>query len=137
MIKICVSVLPISRSSLDVSSEIREELIKMLEMEDKSEGKVCVGLGVIWNRKIKSLKLKQKAYAEIVLSRFGVIDPKAVTTQMDTQLHKATAQDEMITSNIYVQAIGSVIYLMICSRPDIAFVVKRLLQYIIKLTKTM
>lgn len=54
---------------------------------------------------------------------------KAVNTPMEAQPDKAITDEQLIDETFYAQATGSSMRLMICTRPDIAFVVGRLSQY--------
>lgn len=136
-ITIYVDDILIAGNSLKAISEIKEEQAKVFEMKDCGEAKVCLGFEIVRNRKLKLLKLKQEAYAEKVLSRSDMTKSKAVNTPMEAQLDKAITDEELIDENLYAQAIRSLMYLMICSRPDIGLVEGRLTQYINKPAKSL
>ena len=50
------------------------------------------------------------------------IDPKS-------QLHKATDDELPVDQNLYQQMIGALMYLVTCTRPDLAFCVSYLSQF--------
>lgn len=56
-------------------------------------------------------------------------DCKAVSTPIDQQIENANLNDSPVSDTFYGRIIGSFMYVTICSRLDISFVVGRLLQY--------
>lgn len=114
--------LHITGNSPNAISEIKRELTKMFEMEDCDKSKICLGLEIVWNKKLKLLKLKQEAYARKILSRFGMTESKAVNTPIEVQLDKAIIVEALIEEIVYAQAIRSLIYLTTCTSSHIAFV---------------
>ena len=77
--------------------------------------------------------LGQGKYAIDILKRFGIIDCKALTTPMTSNLNLLSdASSETVDATMYCQMIGSLMYLMNI-RLDIYFVVNTLSQYLIDL----
>ena len=72
--------------------------------------------------------LNQGKYTVEILKRFGMLDCKAMTTPMTTNL-KLLNDDtsETVDATLYRQIIGSLMYLT-NTRPDICFVVNTLTQ---------
>eukprot|EP00171_Calliarthron_tuberculosum_P021771 IDg21771t1 len=72
-------------------------------------------------------------YANLVLDRFEMRDSKPIATPMEpSALKKAVDEPDMVclAGDVpYRQTIGSLMYLMICIRPDIAYAVGKLSQY--------
>lgn len=64
-------------------------------------------------------------------------DSKPVSTPMDSQLDDIALDGDSCDETLYRQAIGSLMYLMIGTRPDIAFVIGRLSQYMESPTTTL
>jgi len=82
---------------------------------------------IIRDRKAKRFCLSQKSYIEKVLERFGVHNAKAVSTPFLTNLKlyaKMSPQieeaEEFMSRVPYSNAVGSLMYHMVCTRPDIA-----------------
>ncbi|CCE32516.1 uncharacterized protein CPUR_06376 [Claviceps purpurea 20.1] len=92
-----------------------------------------LGAGVVRDRKTRTLEIDQEQYLKSVLDKFGITQethkPKTVPATGYENLRPANDNDERINVNEYQQAIGSVMYAMIFTRPDIAFVVGKLSQF--------
>lgn len=82
------------------------------------------------DRKKGTLVLSQEAYIEKVLKSFGMQDAKPVTTSLAPQfkLKSQTKEDALagaakMEGIPYASAVGSLMYAMIGSRPDLAHAV--------------
>src|SRR5262249_29170043 len=77
------------------------------------------------------LQLSQSQYIKTKLSRFNMQDSKPVKTPMQNslKLKKLTPEEPRCNQKQYQQAIGSLMYAMIGSRPDIAYAISSLSQY--------
>ena len=70
-----------------------------------------------------------------IVDRFGMNDSKPVATPMeepkstDHRLELVTDQDEDAVGVPYREAIGSLMYLIIGSRPDIAYAIRKLARF--------
>ena len=64
----------------------------------------------------------QPAYVKTFLERFDMGDCKPVGTPIDVsnKLIKATHDEVSVNQHFYQSAVGSLMYLSVCSRPDIA-----------------
>ena len=91
------------------------------------------------------ITLSQSAYIDTILKRFGLYDCNPVTYPLDKnhQIDKATTIDKAtnadnsneVNVNLYQQMVGSLMYTVIGTQPDIAFTVTRLSQFLTKPTK--
>lgn len=74
--------------------------------------------------------ISQALYTSNILSRFGMADCRRALTpaEPNTQLHQRRDEEEL-TTKPYRQAIGALMYLSTCTRPDIAFIVGQLARY--------
>ena len=76
------------------------------------------------------ISLGQGKYAVEILKRFGMIDCKAMTTPMASNLKLLSdASSESVDAMMYHQMIGSLMYLT-NMRPNICFVVNKLSQFL-------
>ena len=78
-----------------------------------------------------SVTLSQQAYIDKLLSRFGMTSCNPVTLPSDpnSKLRKFQDGDNIADATLYQQKIGSLIYLVIGTCPDLAFTVSLLSQY--------
>ena len=88
------------------------------------------------DRPAGTLNLSQKLYIEKVLSRFRVNDAKPRTTPLANhfklskeQSPKKAKEHEHMALIPYASAVGSLMYAMVCTRPDIAPVVELVSRY--------
>lgn len=92
-----------------------------------------LGARVTRNRQFRTLEIDQEQYLSSVLDKFGITQeafkPKRVPATGYENLRPATDNDERINVNEYQQAIGSLMYAMIFTRPDIAFILGKLSQF--------
>ena len=107
---------------------LKDELSKQFEMSDLGEARVCLGLEITRDRAKRTLHVSQEHYANKVLERFGMHNSKPVVTPMDGQI--GGPDDDNLAQDVpYRQVIGSLMYLMVGTRPDIAFAVGRLCRF--------
>ena len=113
-------------------ADIKGELSKRFEMKDLGAASTMLGIEVTRDRKNRKLWTTQRDYTSEVLNRFSMKDCRTVSTPMDkSTLATLDSEGDEASENIpYRQAIGSLIYLVSCTRPDLAFTVHRLSQYL-------
>lgn len=110
---------------------LKAKLSDHFEMTDCRACKHYLGMLVTRNRTLRTLTLSQETYLTGVLKDFGLQDAKAVTTPMEpgVYLTKATGTAEPGLITQYQKAIGSLMYAMTQTRPDIAYAVSTLSQF--------
>ena len=115
---------------------MKGELNNRFEMKDLGEAKVCLGLEIVRDRKSKTLRVSQTKYTKSVLERFGMQDSRPVPTPMMPASNKGNSLDIVdsnddvpATNEPYRQAIGAIMYLMIGTRPDLAFAFGKLARF--------
>ena len=72
------------------------------------------------------------------LSKFRMLDckPKAVPCEPGANKASETNESDLENTNLYREIVGSLIYLMTCTRPDLSYVVTYLPQYLSKPKKS-
>ena len=98
----------------------------LFEMKDLGESRVCLGLEISRDRQNRRLHLSQPKYMQAVLERFSMHESKPVLTPMESSFpSRAWRRSEELQHPAvdvpYRQAIGSVMFLMTGTRPDISF----------------
>lgn len=82
------------------------------------------------------LWIDQKAYAIKILSRFNILDCKTVSIPLEPSTHLSKADSPSIPDEVekmqkvpYIQATGALLYLAMCTWPDIVFAVGMLCHF--------
>ena len=80
---------------------------------------------------VHSISLNQSVYIDQILLRFGMTNCNPVTHPMDTKIQLRKFQDGDVIADVtlYQQLIGSLMYLVTGTRPDLAFTVSKLAQF--------
>lgn len=81
--------------------------------------------------------MNQTRYIEKVLQRFNMTDCciKKVPCDLSFVNTSSIESNELADASLYREIVGSLIYIMTCTRPDLSFVVTKLSQYMSKPTK--
>ena len=99
-------------------------------MKDLGAAKQILDMRIIRDKANDTLKLSQSKYVKKVLSRFNMNEAKPVSTLLDShfklskeQSPKIEEERDYMSKVPYVSVIGSLMYAMVCTRPDIAHAV--------------
>jgi len=116
-------------SNRKLALEEKAKFMKIWECRDLGEAKEFLGMRI--RQEGKAIYLSQTSYLKQVLERYRMQNCKYARTPLPTGW-KATKNKELATPEFRLQyqaIIGSLLYLMIGTRPDIAFAVTRLAQF--------
>ena len=109
---------------------VKDDLNQSFEMKDLGEAKRILGMDIMRNREKGTLWLSQADYVEKVLKRFNMINVKPAATPIAQHFKLSKAQvpgsveeSKEMESIPYANIIGSLMYAMICTRPDISHAV--------------
>ena len=94
-------------------------------------GKLFWFLGVQFECENSTLKMNQSRYIKKI-SKFIIADCKSHSTPCEMDIMKTSDKVNLIDSKPYCEIIGSVIYIMVVTRPDICYTVTRLSQDLAK-----
>ena len=129
MISLYVDDLLIGSTSSKMMKETKQMLNERFEMKDLKKLKFCLGIEFVWGDDGSCL-LRQRQYILDVLKRFNMMDCKAVATPMQSgvkltkDMCATSVKDIQEMKNVpYRSAVGSLIYLVTGTRPDIAVAV--------------
>ncbi|RVW37940.1 Retrovirus-related Pol polyprotein from transposon TNT 1-94 [Vitis vinifera] len=99
-------------------------------MKDLGAAKQILGMRIIRDKANGTLKLSQLEYVKKVLNRFNRNEAKPMSTPLGShfklskkQSLKTEEERDHMSKVPYASAIGSLIYAMVCTRPDIAYAV--------------
>jgi len=119
-------------NNLQSLNALKAELGRKFEMKDLGEAHFCLGIQIVRNRAKKTISINQRQYIENILKRFNMSDCKPVGTPMDANtkfFKKSDDNDGGCDEKLYQQAIGSLMYAMLGTRPDTAFAVGALSRF--------
>src|SRR4029434_11014516 len=95
----------------------------------KDLGKLKHFLGIDFSQSDGCVKMSQERYTNKILQRFNMQDCRTRETPCEQKLEYTDDAVKMEDVRMYREAVGSLIYLTTCTRPDLSFVVSRLSQY--------
>jgi hypothetical protein len=109
---------------------LKKQLSQSFAMKDLGPAKQILGVRIQRSRKDKKLFISQDQYIEKVLERFNMNKAKVVSSPLATHFKLSTKQSpstdeekEDMERITYASAVGSLMYAMVCTRPDIAHAV--------------
>jgi hypothetical protein len=127
IVAIYVDDLLIAGASKPNIADLKAALSANFKMSDLGACHFYLGMEIIRDRPNRELRLAQTAYIRKVLREFGMSEAKTVDTPMETSSKLGPAlpdyQAPAIFRREYQSAVGSLMYAMLGTRPDIAFAV--------------
>ena len=113
--------------------EVKNHLNQTFQMTDLGPVSYYLGMKVTRDRPNRVIRLSQAGYVEQVLKDHGMWDVKPVSTPMETTSRSEKAGDDYQAPtelrHRYQSAVGSLMYAMLGTRPDIAFAVSVVSRY--------
>ncbi|KAK2974054.1 hypothetical protein RJ640_006246 [Escallonia rubra] len=122
----------------DMSSIVttKQWLSSTFEMKDMGEANYVLGVKIVRDRLKRLLGLSQETYIKKVIERFHTHNSKPIDTPMDKactlttdQCPKNDEEKNRMSKVPYAAAVGSLMYDMLCMRPDIYYVVGLVSRY--------
>ena len=133
IIAIYVDDLLITGPDKKANMDIKAALNKRFQMTDLGPMAHYLGMRLERDRPQRVLWLSQQAYLEKILKDHGFLDSKPVATPMETQTKLEAAPDGYTAKpdfrHTYQSAVGSLMYAMLGTRPDIAYAVSVVSRY--------
>ncbi|KAJ9546934.1 hypothetical protein OSB04_019477 [Centaurea solstitialis] len=115
---------------------VKAWLRRCFQMKDLGEATYILGIKIYRNRSRRLIALSQSTYIDKILKRFRMDESKKgfIPMQHGIVLSKAqcpeSSQDKNKMKSIpYASAIGSIMYAMLCTRPDVAYSVSVMSRY--------
>ncbi|KAJ4705025.1 Retrovirus-related Pol polyprotein from transposon TNT 1-94 [Melia azedarach] len=107
--------------------KLKDLLNVEFEMKDLGAARKILGMEIYRDRSKKKLFLSHKGYIQKILSRFGMFTTKPIDTPSAANAHlsvafapKSVEEKEYMSRVPYASAVGSLMYAMVCTRPDLA-----------------
>jgi hypothetical protein len=118
---------------LDTIRIVKELLYSKYQMSDLGPVQQFLGLQVVRDRQARAIHINQAPYIEALLKRFqmdgciGISTPMDPNCQLEAALPGYTAPKDHLLE--YQQVVGSIMYAMLGTRPDLAFTISTLSKY--------
>lgn len=117
-------------------NKVKQILKKEFEMKDLGEARVILGMQINRKKEDGSVTLSQSAYLDKVLCRYNMNQCKSVSTPIKTGLklsiHQGPKTEEEMKGMAvipYASSVGSLMYAMVCCRPDLTYVMSVLSRF--------
>ena len=117
-------------------TDIKKWLAMQFQMKDLGDAQYVLGIQIVRNRKNKTLAMSQASYIDKMLSRYKMQNSKKGLLPYRYEIHLSkeqcpkTPQEVEDMRNIpYASAVGSLMYAMLCTRPDICYSVGMVSRY--------
>jgi hypothetical protein len=120
----------VAGSNMQDINVLKKKLANSFAMKDLGAAKKILGMRITRDRKNHKLTLSQGEYIEKVLERFRMQNEKPVSTPLASHFKltkemcpKTQEEIEYMSRVPYSSTVGSLMYAMVCTRPDIAHAV--------------
>ena len=119
----------IASNSASTIREVKEALGQMFRMKDL--GRLSWFLNINFTFGTDSISMDQTKYIEKILNRFQMDGCKHRATPSELGVNKIITEnsDDLADKKLYQEIVGSLIYVMTSTRPDLSFIVTKLSQY--------
>lgn len=114
-------------TNMDGVNDTKKYLSSRFKMKDLDEVDTILGIKV--KKHSGGFALCQSHYVEKILNKFNHLDIKEANTPYDVACKLSKNSNRAIAQIEYASAIGSFLYAMHCTRPDIAFAECKLSRY--------
>lgn len=117
----------IAANNESVLKNVKRMLTERFKMKDM--GRLKHFLGIDFEQSEGLVKMSQERYVRKILDRFDMQNCKSRETPCEPKLDFTENAEKMKEPKRFREAVGSLIYLSTCTRPDLSFVVSKLSQY--------
>ena len=119
----------VAANALSDVQRVKQLLMSAFDARDLGEAKLFIGMEIVRDRHAKELKLVQQKYAEQVVTRFGLAETRrraALQVPLTVVGAKLAREgSEPLDTSVYPfsEVVGALMYLSVCTRPDISHAV--------------
>jgi hypothetical protein len=127
----------ITSSSTPIISDYKRKLNSHYSLTDLGPIHWLLSIKIICNRDTRTISLSQTSYIGVILSKFALSDTKPATTPIvpGASYNKTDAPSDAtaaahMNKTPYREAVGSLMYTAVATRPDITFAISTLSQFL-------
>jgi len=116
-----------SQSGID---EIKALLHQHYKMVDLGIAKQFLGIQI--EQSEDGIRIYQTQYINTILKRFGLVNAKSTSTPMVPNSALSADDEDLLNKDeksVYMSIVGSLMYAMVCTRPDLAYTLSRLSKF--------
>ena len=116
-----------SQSGID---EIKALLHQRYKMVDFGVAKQFLGIQI--EQSEDGIRIFQTQYISTILERFGLANAKSTSTPMVPNSALSADDEDLLNKDeksVYMSIVGSLMYAMVCTRPDLAYTLSRLSKF--------
>ena len=114
-------------TNLEIIESTKQFLSSNFQMKDMGSADAILGIRI--KRENDKLILIQSHYIEKILKKFNQYDSTTMSTPFDLHFKLYPNTGRVVDKLLYSRVVGSLMYAMTCTRPDIAFAVGKLSRY--------
>jgi transposase InsO family protein len=116
---------------LDDVTQVKKEICATFEARDMGEAHFFLGLEITRDRSARTLKLSQRRATADLVAKFGMEDCKLRDAPLPISTRLTKAEGTALDTSVYpyCELVGGLLYLSVCTRPDIAQAVGALTRY--------
>lgn len=105
---------------------LKEKIASAYEIDDRGYAAYFLGIEILRNRPSRRLWLTQRRYISEAIQHFGLVEAKpAIIPLQPSLLGNTPASTDLLKAEIklFQSIVGTVMYAMLLTRPDVAFAV--------------
>ncbi len=116
-------------------NHIKARLTAIFDVRNLGEAKYFLGMSLDRNRQAKTLKMTQERLATELVHKHGRKEGRTKSVPMSTSIRLVQAEEDQLLNREeyhYSELVGSLLYLSVCTRPDISQAVGVLARHMAK-----
>lgn len=121
----------IAARTIEAVKSVKGGRLSSFEARDLGEAHLFFSMVIKRNRVTKQIKLSQARMAANLVNTYGLAESKSRSVPLSPSLNLIQGEGELLdkSETTYAHLIGSLLYLSVCTRPDIAQAVGALCKY--------
>ena len=123
-------------NDIPTMQDVKSWLGKCFAMKDLGEDSYILGIRIYRDRKQRLIGLSQSTYVDKILKRFRMEDSKKGSLPLNPGIKLSKSQCPVTDDEVdkmsrvpFASAIGSIMYAMTCTRPDVSFALSMVSRY--------